>query len=260
MINIKLERALERKPITSFIVCKDKKFKSGTRGVIECKYTFSTDEEREYDITSEEREYINSLLNTNPRKAVELMIEAQLKGEQITSYNRGSSYYLPTRFQRFYKNSVAFKTESSQIFFADKSLIVFSDFIERLKNRNQTDTVQFVVDKIRSKKSQHACIRVSNMQTMGDSRYAYLDEDELHLSLWPKDAVYYSTNIDDTTQYLDSTEKILDAFTEIYGLFDFIKWNSEECVAYNQHSLKISGLDIDSSLLQKVLTYQKGGK
>lgn len=257
MINLKLESALDRKPISTFIVCKDKKYKTGTRGLIECKYSFPI-ESAEYDISEEEKKNILNLLKTNPKEAIKLMIEAQLKGEQILSYTKGSSYLLPNRFQRFYNEAISFETEQSEIYFADKSIIRFSDLIEKLKKRNEEDMVKFAICKIESQKARHLAISVGG-STYHYSKHVFLDDDRDRLSIGPKDALYYSNNMELSESDLLSIDKLITVFTQTYGLFEYIKWNKEECVAYNRNSLRISGIDKNPELLEKVLTYKKGG-
>ena len=85
-----------------------------------------------------------------------------------------------------------------------------------------------------------------------------LDEEPL---LPTPPALYYSVieNLDQTIPEEEVTmmNNMIDSFVQVNGYFNWGKFNEEELVLYNRGSLKIEGIQLAPSVVEKAKSYMK---
>lgn len=251
-----LDMTLNQKLKTLIIVCKDvqKKTKVGTQIILKMCF----DKNGENTLSKETQ---NDLLSTYQKSAsayTEQLLMAHLDQKKITSYKRGTSYLLPNRFKRFYDKCVCFSAEGLNIYFTDLAISKFQKTIMALSERSKKDSLAFIKGKLESHEAYNLGINISNGLSFCRVRQAsFIGSDDCYLG--PKNTVYYEVNLNEDGT-IDSGDvnnilELIELYAKVYGNFKYIKYNEEECIAYNNGSMQIIGTNLLPSAFEKTMKY-----
>lgn len=250
-----LKKALNQELNSLIITCK-KGQKSGINGTDIClKMLFKKDSKNLLSI--DEKKNLMNLFFTSSYNFTNELINLHLGQQLINDVKEGTSYLLPKRYQRFYNKCVRFSTGNFNIYFTDQAINKFKTNIFYLSERSKKDCLKFAKAKLQFKEAQHLGIYLSKELSFCHGRNVSFNADDEYV-LGPKNAVYYEVDLkEDGTIDIEDINNILELieiFKNIYGNFEYIKYNKEECLAYNQGSLKVTGIDLEPKIFEKVLS------
>lgn len=277
MKKISTEGIINSKLNNTILVCKEKEIK-GIKGVeVSIKVNKKRELDNDIEICSFEIDTRNinnldinemiKLSKTNPKLYCEKLILSQFGNSPILEENRGTSYIMPNRFQRFYENCISFENKSYQVYFPDLSIKYFSNLINKLSLKRKKDSLKYAKDMINRGKVRNLKLSLFEGFNFKHSNYCYYDKNDEGRHLNPSHALYYSICLDEdgnfNKQDLENMKEILELFAESYDGLRHARWDSDDLVAYGKSggSLLIEGHKKEPYFLDQVckLTKKKKG-
>ena len=250
-----VEMALDKQLSSLIVVCKDevRRGKIGTNFIL--KMLFNPD--KKSPISEEDKIRLRSLYQKSGGEYTRELIMAYLNNKLITSFKKGTSYLLPSRYQRFYNQCVTFSTDDLDIYFSDNAISKFRKTIFNLSERSKKDSFSFVKGKIMTKEACNLGINITNPTSNFQGRGVYYSDNDEY-GIGPSKSVYYSIDINSDGIVdpidVDNILELIELFRIVYGDFRYIKYNDRECVAFNNGSMKVTGIDLEPKVFKKTIS------
>lgn len=256
-----IKKMLQEEPLSTMISCisEDEKGSPKMQLFLKSKYPKVIVPS---SIPEERRKGLEEVFYRNPRKAMEEILNYRFLDREITGMYEGSAQLiLPTRQYQSFQKCTSFETSDYQVYFNDYAIPIFKNTILKLSERSKQDSFHFLKRRIQSGESRNLHITVSEGFQDTRSRLCMFLKNDGDFSQEPTNALYYYTNlkqdgtIDDDD--LSNILRLIDIFVQTYGDFGSIKTGETECIACNQGSLKISGIDKVEEPVQKIYSLRK---
>lgn len=210
-------------------------------------------------LTPERVEELVALAKNEPRRYVEELIRLNTKDHLLLTEQEGNSYLLPSHMRGHYQKCKLYEGEDYRVCFVDKAIEDFSCFFEELTKKRRSDSYTFMKEHLEKQTVKNLHIYLHPFtEVYSTTEGITLDEEPL---LPTPPALYYSVieNLDQTIPEEEVTmmNNMIDSFVQVNGYFNWGKFNEEELVLYNRGSLKIEGIQLAPSVVEKAKSYMK---
>ncbi len=212
-----------------------------------------------HDLTPERLEELVTLAKNAPRKYIEELIKLNTKDHLLLTKQEGNAYLLPSQMKNHYHKCKLYEGENYRVCFVDNAIEDFSSFIEELTQKRRNDSYTFTKKHIEEQTVKNLHIYIHPFTDIYSvSEGIILDKSPL---LPTPPALYYSV-VQDLDQTISEEEVVLmnnmiDSFVQVNGYFEWGKYNHREMVLYNKGSLKLEGIQLVPSVVEKAKSYIK---
>ncbi|MBE6147123.1 MAG: hypothetical protein E7168_02180 [Firmicutes bacterium] len=236
-------------PLASTLVACKKHIDTGETEIV---FKATKDFERFCPVSSEEREYLLSLWNFNPKEYIYRIIIKNIENRLLLECLEGSNHILPNEHQQDYQKAIRFSTGNFQIYFVDDAVEKFRNHIIKLVDKNHSDSICHIKNQIFSNDCRNLVLDLRDSDEHKSGRQVFYSKDE---GLFKNSdfTLYYRvfSDLGLSEIELKELEEIMDIYVQKNGTFYSMEYDGEEFVGNSFGNLKIKGIKKYPELIKK---------